>query len=311
MKNKKEILHINFIDFWDGFNKKQNYFYRLLSRKYNLIISEKPTLIIYSSFGEKYLNYNCKKVFYTGENIRPDLMACDFAFSFDFLNHKRHFRLPLYSLYVEQDNMLNKFYSKKTKEELRNIWSNKKKFACMVVSNPNSKFRIDVFKKLSKFRKIDSGGKVLNNVGGRVEHKLRFIKSYKFVLAFENSSYNGYTTEKILEPIYVDSIPIYWGNKLIEKDFNPKRFINYNDYDSEEELYKRLVEIEKKPELAVNILNEPVFNKNINFEIEREKVLTILVNLINSKEKPISQTYLHYLHLLKINYKKIKKKLKL
>ena len=53
-----------------------------------------------------------------------------------------------------------------------------------------------------------------------------FIKDYKFVISFENSSYPGYTTQKLIEPMLVNSSPIYWGNKSVGKDFNTKSFIN-------------------------------------------------------------------------------------
>ncbi|ARV13805.1 glycosyltransferase family 10 domain-containing protein [Polaribacter sp. SA4-12] len=302
-------IAINFTDFWDGFNKKENYFYRLLKTKYDVVISDSPELIIYSCFGNEYLKYNCKRVYYTGENIRPDLTGCDFAFSFDFSNNKRHFRLPLYSLYIEQDRMYDKLKFLKKKDELRRIWEKKNKFVCMVVSNPNAKFRLDFFKELSKYRTVDSGGKVFNNVGGRVACKTEFINSYKFVLAFENSSFDGYTTEKILEPIFTDSIPIYWGNKLIDKDFNPKRFINYNDYGSVEKLYARLVEIENNPDIAIGILSQPIFDMDSNgFENERKKVLNIFSILIESKKRPIAKSYKSYIHFLKVFIRKFKKK---
>lgn len=305
-----KTIKIDFIDFWEGFNKKDNYFFRLLTQKYNVVISNKPELIIYSCFGEDYLKYSCKRIFYTGENIRPDYSACDFSFSFDFNKRKNHFRLPLYSLYIEKFNMEKKLETVHKTKDLNKIWEAKTEFCCMLVSSPKSSFRLDFFKELSKFRKIDSGGKIFNNVGGRVDNKLEFINKYKFVLAFENSSFPGYTTEKILEPIFVDSIPIYWGNKFIERDFNPKRFINYNDFSSVEDLYKRLLEIEENPKLAIEILKEPIFNKNrINNLEERMKVLNSISSIIEDANKPIAQTYLKYVHKINLIKRKIIKKI--
>ena len=37
-------------------------------------------------------------------------------------------------------------------------------------------------------------------------------------IAFENSSFPGYTTEKIFEPMLEGSIPIYWGNPRVDED---------------------------------------------------------------------------------------------
>ncbi|WP_298236993.1 glycosyltransferase family 10 [uncultured Algibacter sp.] len=179
-------LKVDFSDFWPDFDKKDNYFYNLLVQKYTVIIDENPDVLFYSSFGNDYLKYNCKRIHYTGENFRPNFYLCDFVFSFDYTSRKNHFRLPLYSLYIERHKEYKNFWSKKSKEELKNIWTKKNKLCCMVVSNPKAKDRIDFFENLSKFIHIDSGGAVLNNVGGRVKNKTEFIKDYKFVIAFEN-----------------------------------------------------------------------------------------------------------------------------
>ena len=109
----KPTIRVNFEDFWAGYDKINNYFYNLLIQKYEVIIDEEnPEILFYSCFGFKYLKYTCKRVLFLGENIRPDLTACDLAFSYDYNSSKRHFRLPLYSLYIEHHNMLDKLNRK-------------------------------------------------------------------------------------------------------------------------------------------------------------------------------------------------------
>lgn len=49
---------------------------------------------------------------------------------------------------------------------------------------------------LSQYKLVDSGGRHRNNVGGLVKDKYEFDLSYKFSIAFENSSYQEYLTEK-------------------------------------------------------------------------------------------------------------------
>jgi hypothetical protein len=308
---KKEI-RIDFVDFWP-LNKTNNYFYNLLSERYNVVIDGvNPELIFYSCFGNEYLKYKCKRIYFTGENMRPNFIACDFAFTFDFNTRKDHYRLPLYLLYIDEDDRNNKICEVKSKSELIGAWNQKTKLCCMVVSNPNALDRINFFNKLSKYIQVDSGGKVLNNVGGPVPNKKDFIKDYKFVISFENEYHDGYTTEKIIEPMFVDSIPIYWGNKNVGKDFNTKRFLNYHDFETEEVLIERLLEIDKDPELALEILSQPVFNKQIDSPIKiRENVLEIIENILNSKRKPKAQTYQEIIHLMNTEYKwKIKKAIK-
>lgn len=303
----KEIK-INFVDFWSGFDKMNNYFYNLLIQKYKVTIDENPDLLFYSCFGEEYLKFNCTRIFYTGENIRPDFSACDFAFTFDYNKRKNHFRLPLYSLYIDHHNMLGQLKTIDSREVARSIWRTKTKFCCMVVSNPNCKERITFFQNLSKVKWVDSGGSVLNNVGGRVPDKAEFIKDYKFVISFENHAQDGYTTEKILEPIFMDCIPIYWGNKLIEKDFNAERFIDYSKFESEEELIAKLLEIDQNDELAVDMLMQPAFSKNkLTHEEEHIQVLQILSTVLENQGEPIARQLWKYMHKFKLVYKKNKK----
>lgn len=304
----KEIK-INFVDFWPGFDKTNNYFYNLLVQKYNVILDEDPELLFYSCYDTNYLKYNCTRIFYTAENIRPDFTACDFAFSFDYNKKKNHFRLPLYSMYVELLNWLDKLQTIPTRDEAKKIWATKTKFCCMVVSNPNGRERVTFFNNLSKIKQVDSGGAVLNNVGGKVLDKLEFIKDYKFVISFENSSYDGYTTEKILEPIYKDCIPIYWGNKLVSKDFNSKRFIDCSDFNSEKKLIDKLLEIEQNEELAIDMLMQPTFSKDkITHKEQCLQVLQILSNIIENPKKPIARQLWKYVHRVKIVCKKNKKR---
>ncbi|MBD0726564.1 hypothetical protein B6A10_15430 [Flavobacterium sp. L1I52] len=297
-------IKIDFIDFWPNLDKTNNYFYNILSEFYNVIIdSEKPDLIFYSCYGYDYLKYKCKRIFFTGENRRPDFMACDFAFSFDFNNRKDHYRLPLYLLYLDEANMNNKITEIKSRRELSEAWNNKKKLCCMVVSNPNAKERINFFHNLSSYIDVDSGGKVLNNVGGPVADKIKFIQDYKFVISFENESHDGYTTEKILEPIFVDSIPIYWGNRLVNKDFNPKRFLNYQDFETEEELIARLLEIDKNSEIAIDILSQEVFSQEVDSPSKiRKNVLEIIIKVIENNKKPKSQSYHELIHRIHFGF---------
>lgn len=302
---KKEIK-INFTDFWHGFIKEDNYFFNLLSKKYRVVIDEKePDILFFSCYGEKYLRYNCTRVFFTAENTRVDFSSCDYAFSFDFINRENHFRLPLYALYIEQKKMMPHLLATQSRMEIRKKWEAKKKFCCMVVSNPGSKKRINFYNKLNKVIPVDSGGRVLNNVGGPVTDKLGFIKDYKFVLAFENSSYPGYTTEKILEPFFTDCIPVYWGNKEISLDFNPHRFINYHDFGNEDKLIEHLVDLYNDNERAVDILMQPIFNNNAIPEyIDDTKVLMFLDKIVEGigTRKTIASSYKKYVHIAKRSY---------
>ncbi|KAA0444633.1 MAG: hypothetical protein FXV80_03845, partial [Candidatus Thioglobus sp.] len=128
------------------------------------------------------------------------------------------------------------------------------------------KTRINFFKQLSAYKPVDSGGKVLNNLGycvSKLDKKTDFLSQYKFSIAFENESYPGYTTEKIIFPLLAYSIPIYWGNPLIDKDFNSKAFINCHDYDNFDEVIEHIKEVDNDDILYKRYLSEPIFVDNI------------------------------------------------
>ncbi|WP_298236992.1 hypothetical protein [uncultured Algibacter sp.] len=104
----------------------------------------------------------------------------------------------------------------------------------------------------------------------------------------------------------MDCIPIYWGNKQIDFEFNSKRFIK-----SIEELSKRIKEIECNPDIAIKMLQEPIFAKDrIDYETEKMLVLERIINVIESKKRPIAKTYRPYVYMLLKKYIRFKQLLK-
>ncbi len=62
----KQKLKIDFTDFWAQFNKRDNFFWNLLSKHYDLEISEKPDILFYSYFGREFTKYKCFRVLVPG-----------------------------------------------------------------------------------------------------------------------------------------------------------------------------------------------------------------------------------------------------
>ncbi len=278
----KPTLRINFSDFWAGFNKEDNIFINLLREQYDVQVHEQPDVLIYSCYTNNFLKYDCPKIYYTAENTRPDFKECDFAFSFDHgLPANKHYRLPLY----RWNGDLEKLSAPKNAEH---IFSSKTKFCCMLVSNPNCKERNDFFEKLSRYKKVDSGGKHLNNIGYNVPDKMQFIKAYKFVLSFENSRYPGYTTEKLIEPMFANSVAVYWGNPRVAQTFNTASFVNLNDYPSQEAAVNAIIKLDGDDVAYKNMLAEPYFlNNQLPKELEFAEIKNALIAAVeNIKTKP-------------------------
>jgi hypothetical protein len=134
-----------------------------------------------------------------------------------------------------------------------------RKFCNFVYSNWKwaDPIRKRFFLALSEYKKIDSGGRYMNNIGNLVQNKIDFIKDYKFTIAFENSALSGYTTEKIVEPMTVNSLPIYWGNPDIHLDFNADSFVHVKKSDDIDVAIEEIIRLDKDDEAYIQKLSQP------------------------------------------------------
>lgn len=269
----QEMLKRNLkIGFTDYFNPIDEFFIDVLSEDFNIERDdENPDYLFFcdETFGHNNKNYDpgkVKKIFYTGENRRPYEYVCHHAISFDHFDGPQFFRLPLWVV----ENWVNN-----TKLGWQEIWyfnrtmraKDKTGFASFVVKNPGCQERNRIFDMLNSYKTVDSGGPLYNNIGGPLAQngadshvvKTDFLKSRKFHIAYENSSYAGYATEKLLHGFLGHTIPIYWGSTTIEMDFNPKAFINRHNFNSDEDMLNFIKMIDQNDELYDTMMAEPIF----------------------------------------------------
>jgi len=106
-------------------------------------------------------------------------------------------------------------------------YTNPEKFCLFSVGNGSCSQRNHFFQELSTYRKVDSCGSYMNNLGMNCPgghsspEYLDFISKYKFMMCFENTSQPNYFTEKLMNAYYGGTIPIYWGDPLIFDKVNP------------------------------------------------------------------------------------------
>lgn len=268
-------LRLAFADFWPRFKPRENYFVRLLSEAYQLEFCDAPDLLIYSCFGKSHRNYRCRKIFFTGENTRPNFRECDFALTFDHIGRPEHYRLPLYGWYGDPAALV------KRNVNPEEILRSKTRFCNFVFSNRKGHMRNRFFELLSKYKRVDSGGRWLNNIGGPIADKQAFLRDYKFTIAFENGSHPGYTTEKLVQPMFENSLPIYWGNPLVHLDFNTRSFVSYFDHGNLSDLVDRVIEIDRDDALYMKYFSEPWYHNNqVNHFVRPENVLRFLKRAI-------------------------------
>jgi len=250
------------------------FFVSVLGSRYDVelinVDQDTPDVLLFgdNNFGNKNMKFSrndCIKLLYTGENQRPEDYDCDYAISFDHNFEPWHYRLPLYVIY-----MWALEYIHKTPYDYNYIFNpevkEKTDFASFVVSNRNCEERNNFFKLLSEYKKVDSAGKLYNNINADLEGeqaKIDFLSSRKFNICFEPESNPGYTTEKILHAFYAGTVPIYWGSETIANDFNPASFINVHDFNSQEEAIEHIIKVDQDDDLYASYINAPKFLNSV------------------------------------------------
>lgn len=285
LESKMREIKLKIVDWWDQ-KEEQNYFFKFLSKRYKVTLSDNPDYLICSLFGHQFLEYDCTKILFTGENVVPDFNLYDYAMGFHDLNlNNRYLRYPLFILYA-QDFL-------KAQEKHKNLNSQtllNRDFCSFVVSNGDADFiREQFFDLLSQKEFIASGGRFKNNIGKPVEDKMAFLQSYKFNIAFENSRGYGYCTEKLIQALGAQTVPIYWGDpyQISGNDFqrsfiNPKSFINIDSFNSLDEAIEHILQVHQDSKLYMQYLQEPAFLIE-NIQEHYEKQLEEFFEFIFSK----------------------------
>jgi len=332
-RSTKDEFYVLFTDMWTDFNAEYNMFLLAL-RKYmknvkifgtsNLNINH--DIHIFGPFGELWRSVEGPKIHFTGENTEPiDHPLVKLNLGYKHLNSPGYLRMPLWMLEIDwfQADL------KKIRNPIplpidacMNVNINdRKKFCAFVVSNPMNKIRNEAFKTLDKYKRVDSAGRLFNNIGSHIFagygggggelKKHTFLKEYRFCLAYENSSSEGYTTEKLLHAKAAGCIPIYWGDPRVAEDFDPSGFIDLTgDPDS---LVSKIRELEENPDLLLKMASIPAISPRKRDEvlntfqifcekaIEISKTLTpLLVTSSTSKFWPYLIQWLENIKLYKL-----------
>jgi alpha(1,3/1,4) fucosyltransferase len=213
------------------------------------------------------------RVFFGREAISPDMNLFDYALTFDStIRGERVFR-PHTLLTFENDlaaGDLNFGHQLTYKD-----FMSRKHLCDFIYRNSlGHPMRQRLFFELSReFNDVRSYGAYLKNskaadlpledttnLADWRSEKIAIQKHHKFSLAIENASFWGYTSEKILTALMAGSIPIYWGNPIVEEEFNPKRFIKFNGEDFSQ-LAETIVNLLDSPEELVEMLSQPAMTE--------------------------------------------------
>lgn len=234
------------------------WYIRFLRRYFDLRFDEKPDFLFYGDVGNgEHLLYpsDVIRIFTTGENILPNWREADYALTHERIYSERHWRLPLHRHWFDTTCTV-------AERDFAVISKRVNRFCNFIYSNDSAQERIDFFNLLSRYKHIDAGGMVCNNMGDRVKDKKELVSRCKFTIAFENASRSGYSTEKIIEPLLYGSIPIYWGDPDIEEDFNPRCLINVHRFSSLDDVIAHVRRVDEDDALWRGYVTAPIFAGN-------------------------------------------------
>jgi len=277
--NKKKLT-VYFADFWPNFRPNDNYFFHLLSKKYDIQISKNnPDVLFYSvdyANKEEHKNFDngyTKKIFFSGENTFNN---SNFSLSLTCKEDTdKNIRLPLWVLFINwfenknnQDRDPSFLIPKSSLIKSKKIKSDFSPLFCSFIASKPAGLRVDFVPNLNDFQRTHNLGRLYNNSFYRIKgrgdqkHKLKIMKLFKFNIAFENKVSDGYVSEKLLHSFYSKTVPVYWGTKKAKEDFNPDSFLFYDDFENDPHLFNEMKLISESKKKRIEILNQEVFDNN-------------------------------------------------
>ena len=286
----KPKVSINFIDFPP---QSRAFFLDLLSPHYNFIFDDTPDFLFYSHIGQRHRLYNCIKIFHTQEKYWPNWKECDYAAVSVLVDDPRSAYLPIYAF----DGRPEKLVRTSVPDPVT-VRASKPHFCSLLCAyvDRTVRRREHFFQVLNRRRKVDSTGRALNNTGYRLppgdryKVKVDWLAQYRFNLAFENTRRVGWCTEKLVDPLHVKTIPIYWGDPRVKDYFNPESFICRDDFSSDEELADYVLHVDDTPELYARYIRATPFHDNRpNSAYDRNGLLSFFDQIFRSRQKPVAQ----------------------
>lgn len=270
-------LNLSYIDWWD--NGQDFIFSKILEKKYDLNFTtpQESDIVFTGPFGDYKSKVSNYKIYYTGENTRnPDNVNFKFSYNID-----SDFRMPIYYVMSNEYEVIGKTGSPILLENRKS--GKRDKFCGFLVSNPSNQIRNSAFLAVNNYKPVESGGAVYNNIGYKVTNTIDWMSQYKFFICFENSKYDYYITEKLINAYYAGCIPIYWGSDTVSDELNENCMINVNKMRTFDELIEKIKEIDNDDNLYKKMLSEPLLKDNISDEkFSSENLLNVLSDKIEN-----------------------------
>ncbi len=304
-------IRLHFDNFWAGFDKNDNVWVWILKQKHNVILdSITPNLVITMSL-KRPIN-GVYTIYYSNEPFVPSINTnnADHFLSNFFIDSPNHTRFPSYYMYIHEFIKCGLINDLDFFDSTDRIIPVKTNFCSFVSRSLNGK-RGEFFNKLNEYKHVETNVTPYRDFSipfdsstfSSTKPKIEFIKKYKFNIAFENNFRgthpcfpnavlnNGYLvdmggliSEKLIEPFISGTLPIYWGSKMVGDEFNSNTFINYYDFDNEDDLINKIIELDKNDDLYNSYFKNKI-KSDVNGSVLN---LDYLINMFDSIVKNIS-----------------------
>ena len=269
--------------------------HEVIREKYNIEYVDKDPDILINGFSGKITpasDSNIINIHYTSEvyvgDPRNYLDTYDLVAGFDFIDRPNYIRIPFQYVGVSGDKIRHDY------DRHMKCNPHKEHFACFLVSNrgdwlkgkfDGAEVRTRMFHRLSLYKKVFSGGKHLNNVGGPAPDTQEFLSQCKFTISYENTlNYPGYVTEKPFNAWLAGTVPIYNTDPAGLVDINKKAVIYAGDFKTEEELVDYIIKVDNDDKLYCDIWNQQIIdNPENDYEVIKAKLRVKLNEIFEKK----------------------------
>lgn len=279
-------IKICFIGYLPNYNPLNGQLFTnaIISSKYNFIIDQvNPDFVFVGSYGDMLANFvaykDKVKIWYIEEPFSPDFVFFDYCIGFDpydFGGRNIFYPDCLHGMTIPPAPTIFEAYE---------ITKSKELFCSMIFAHEtHDGMRAKYYRLLSKYKRVESAGSFMNNQEDNktVDYtngdssKFELQKKCKFDLCIQTLKFDWFINEKIVHAIINNTIPIFYGTSKVKQIFNPKRFIFVNDFESDEDLLKRIKEIDNDDKLFAAIISEPPFTRpNLQKEVLEKAFLSL------------------------------------
>jgi hypothetical protein len=293
-----------------------NHLAKLLGPGNHVVQSTQCDIFFYTFNNTKDIQ-KCRKgtrlVFVSGECWDTSKMQCSLLIDCKYISRPSvpFMYYPFYALsfFERSANVTGQQLIKPPSFDAQSILRTKTKF-CAFMYRYDVDFRVRLYDCINRYRPVDALGKSRNKnpkittdraQSTYMDSAVEKYKPYKFVICCENTRYPGYVTEKIVNSMLANAIPIYYGASDIAQHFNPKSFIDIGSFPSWDAAIEYIRKVDQYDNLYFSMLQEPWYHNNTPSKyFDSEYIMQYLKNIQVTNHRLLQSQSRHHIPLTRV-----------